>query len=181
MKRHNWASEIRMFLCKFGFESEWLEQCVPHRSSFIDNFKENLKEHYIERWQMQLNNSSELAIYSTFKLNFAFESYFGGCLSRQLCITFARFRSSCLPLEIENGRQSGISVQERVYKFCEAKNSSVLEDNNNNNNNNLLFIHTLLNLNRNSKVRAVSSLRTNNFCFADKLTTTLDKFFSKNM
>ena len=32
--------------------------------------------------------------------------------------------------------------------------------NNNNNNNNLLFIHTLLNLNRNSKVRAVASLRT---------------------
>ena len=30
----------------------------------------------------------------------------------------------------------------------------------NNNNNNLLFMHTLLNLNRNSKVRAVSSLRT---------------------
>ena len=29
-----------------------------------------------------------------------------------------------------------------------------------NNNNNLLFIHTLLNLNRNSKVQAVSSLRT---------------------
>ena len=33
-------------------------------------------------------------------------------------------------------------------------------NNNNNNNNNLLFIHTLLNLNRNSKVWAVSSLRT---------------------
>ena len=33
-------------------------------------------------------------------------------------------------------------------------------NNNNNNNNNLLFIHTLLNLNRNSKVQAVSSLQT---------------------
>ena len=36
----------------------------------------------------------------------------------------------------------------------------VHNNNNNNNNNNLLFIHTLLNLNRNSKVRAVSSSRT---------------------
>ena len=49
MERHNWASEIRMLLCKFGFESVWLEQFVPHRSSFIANFKEKLKEYYIER------------------------------------------------------------------------------------------------------------------------------------
>ena len=62
MERHNWASEIRMLLCKFGFESVWLEQCVPHKSSFIDNFREKLKEHYIERWQMQLKNSSKLAM-----------------------------------------------------------------------------------------------------------------------
>ena len=128
MERHNWASEIRMLLCKFGFESVWLEQCVPHRSSFIANFREKLKEYYIERWQMQLKNSSKLAIYSTFKLNFGLESYLGGCLSRQLCITFARFRSSCLPLEIDNGRKSGLLVEERICKFCEAKNLSIMED-----------------------------------------------------
>ena len=54
------TSEIRMLLCKFGFESVWLEQCIPHRSSFTDNLKEKLKEHYTERWQMQLKNSSKL-------------------------------------------------------------------------------------------------------------------------
>ena len=77
---------------------------------------------------MQLKNSSKLAIYSTFKLNFGLESYLGGCMSRQLCITFARFRSSCLPLEIDNGRKSGILVEERICKFCEAKNLSIMED-----------------------------------------------------
>ena len=116
-----WASEIRLLLCKFGFESVWLQQCVPHRNSFIANFREKLKEYYIERWQTQLKNSSKLAIYSTFKLNFGLESYLGGCMSRQLCITFARFRSSCLPLEIDNGRKSGLLVEERICKFCEAK------------------------------------------------------------
>ena len=38
--------------------------------------------------------------------------------------------------------------------------SANIYNNNNNNNNNLLFIHTLLNLNRILKVQAVSSLRT---------------------
>ena len=128
MERHNWASEIRLLLCKFGFESVWLQQCVPHRNSFIANFREKLKEYYIERWQTQLKNSSKLAIYSTFKLNFGLESYLGGCMSRQLCITFARFRSSCLPLEIDNGRKSGLLVEERICKFCEAKNLSIMED-----------------------------------------------------
>ena len=128
MGRKNWASEIRTLLCKFGFEGVWLQQCVPHRSSFIDNFREKLKEYYIENWQMQLKNSSKLAIYSTIKINFGLEPYLGGFLSRKMCASFARFRSSSLPLEIENGRHTGLLVEERVCKFCEAINQSVLED-----------------------------------------------------
>ena len=35
-----------------------------------------------------VKNSSELAIYSTFELNFGLESYLGGCLSRQLIMYY---------------------------------------------------------------------------------------------
>ena len=84
-----------------------LQQCVPHRNSFIANFREKLKEYYIERWQTQLKNSSKLAIYSTFKLNFGLESYLGGCMSRQLCITFAmqcEVRSVSVPCKARDSR-----------------------------------------------------------------------------
>ena len=46
-------------------------------------------------------------------------------MSRHLYITFARFRSSCLPLEIDNGRKSGLLVEEG-NKFGEAKNLSIM-------------------------------------------------------
>ena len=77
---------------------------------------------------MQLKNSSELAIYSTIKVNVGLESYLGGLLSRNLCSFFARFRSPSLPLEIENGRHTGLLVEERICKFCETINQGVLED-----------------------------------------------------
>ena len=46
------------------------------------------------------------------------------------------------------------------YQLCIIIIIIIIVANSNNNDNGLLFIHTLLNLNRNSKVQAVSSLRT---------------------
>ena len=72
-----------------------------------------------------------------------FQQFFGGARIQPVS------RPSCLTADI-------------LSKFFKDKIDVVRmeTDKANNSNNNLLFIHTLLNLNRNSKVRAVSSLRT---------------------
>ena len=67
VQRQTWATSIRQLLGKFGFHYIWNSQGVANEVSFLEVFEARVKEFYKNAWSENMQNSSKLAVYCTFK------------------------------------------------------------------------------------------------------------------
>lgn len=127
--RRTWASSIRELLGKFGFGHVWVQQGVGNVDIFLNVFKLRVTNYYISVWKNDLRNSSQLAVYSSFKNELVCQQYLNVITIRKYATALARIRCSNHPLAIETGRYSGNEISERVCEVCRLqKNLLVLED-----------------------------------------------------
>lgn len=98
-----------------------------YKTNFIVNkVKENLTIIFKKQWLNKINSingtrkkssGNKLRTYKKFKNNFAFENYLHiGSKSNRQIIT--KFRVSAHDLEIERGRYSGVTAENRICRLC---------------------------------------------------------------
>ena len=129
--RKNWVSQVREMLLKFDSIDFWNLQ-ENYDSSKHDNvvciFENRITDYFKKNWVVNLQNSSKLAIYASFKGSFSRENYIVNLKPRKLLMYLARFRTSNHNLEIEIGRHRDKLLSERLCKFCEKMGDIVIED-----------------------------------------------------
>ena len=105
--RKNWVTQIREMLLKFDSIDFWNLQ-ENYDSSKHDNvvciFENIITDYFKKNWFVNLQNSSKLAIYASFKGSFSREIYIVNLKPRKLLMYLARFRTSNHNLKIEIGR-----------------------------------------------------------------------------
>ncbi len=87
-------------------------------------FKRNLKDQFIQKWRMNLNNTEMCCLYTNFKVNFECEEYLSK-LPNKLRILFTKFRICNTKLPIEKGRYQNIP---RFHRFCNLCNEQIIGD-----------------------------------------------------
>ena len=126
--RKNWASSVRDMLYMYGFGYIWEQQNVDDVRSFISSFEDRLRDSYIQNWHSLKEETSKLYLYNLYKHEFEMEPYLSLNIPSRLRKYLARFRSSCVNLEIEIGRRQGIERGDRLCKFCGERNRFIVED-----------------------------------------------------
>ena len=106
--RVTWASNIKMLLCKSGFEYVWNAQGVQDENAFLCVFEDRVKQHFATLWRNEVLNSRKLSTYSMFKTEFLLEPYLDILKIKKHREIFCRLRCSNHSLVMETGRHTGI-------------------------------------------------------------------------
>ena len=93
-------------------------------NKFISEFTQRLDDCDLQSWDSEIKHSSKSAFYSLIKPNLKCEDYLKH-LEQPLRYTLASFRCSVHQLNIEQGRQTGIHVSQRLCNIC---NLGTIED-----------------------------------------------------
>ena len=67
--RHNWASNVRILLSRYGLGHVWLNQGVGDPVIFIKEFYQRICDCAIQEWNTQKSQYSKLTIITKLKLN----------------------------------------------------------------------------------------------------------------
>ena len=127
--RKTWATSVKMLLIKFGFKYVWESQGVTNDDTFLETFESRVKEHFKAEILRSIQNSSKLAVYSTFKDEFMYEPYLDILDIQKHLKSLIKFRCSDHNLEIEQGRYSQKDLSERICNYCKERfNWYVIED-----------------------------------------------------
>ena len=126
--KKTWATCVKEMLYKYGFGIVWIEQGVGDESLFISQFVQRLKDCHNQDWYREIHNSSKLSVYCTFKSCLEAEKYLECINVWKLRKALAKLRCSAHSLEIERGRHSGVLLEDRLCKYCEAQERVVIED-----------------------------------------------------
>ena len=87
-------------------------------SEDIKIITKTLEEEYLTFWKHELENSSKLSFYSTFKSDHKLEKYLEAIKDPYKRKCFSRFRISNHNLHIEVGRYQNIPRKERLCEIC---------------------------------------------------------------
>ena len=52
--RITWSSNIKILLCKFGFEYVWNAQGVHDKIAFLCDFIDRVKQHFVKLWRKKI-------------------------------------------------------------------------------------------------------------------------------
>ena len=91
---------------------------------FLDFIISNIKQSYISFWKHQVEHSSNLSFYSTFKKEYNLEKYLTIINDANQQRSFTRFRISNHMLMVESGRYQNIPREERI---CQIRTSNEVE------------------------------------------------------
>ena len=100
----NWVSHIRSLLYANGFGYLWEQQEVPREKVFLSLFKQRLIDQYFQCWFSDINLSSKLCSYSSFKFSYSHESYLDAVKVRKFRRAIASLRTSSRKLEVSGKR-----------------------------------------------------------------------------
>ena len=126
--KKTWATSVKTILMRYGYGIVWLQQGVGDSELFVQQFKNRLQDNLMQEWLGNINNSSKLAIYCTFKSQMEPEKYLTHLNVRKYRGALAKFRCSSHRLAIESGRYENILLEDRICLFCKELNKTVIED-----------------------------------------------------
>ena len=99
----NWASSVKHLLSKYGFMNVWLSQGVENSNSFLQHFKQNVRDVFIQEWHARLENSTRARFYVNIA-NFKYQTYLDTLTVKKFQQNLTRLRVSSHKLEVECGR-----------------------------------------------------------------------------
>jgi hypothetical protein len=111
----NWCSDVKILLESVNLENVYTN-CIK---CDMDIFSQKLNEIIQSKWSNEICNKPKLRTYIKYKETICVEPYivnFSNRLSRSLV---AQFRFGILPLQLETGRYSNISIEERLCTLCD--------------------------------------------------------------
>ena len=111
-----WVSQVKKLLESSGFGYIWRNQFVHNENKFLSEFKERIKDMYLQEWSSQVQLTSENRLYKMIKINFKFEPYLD-LNNRALRVALTKIRLSSHIFNIERGRW-GIVRQEVNERKC---------------------------------------------------------------
>ena len=117
-----WATEIKNIIDNLGFSHTWNNFDI--NVDYLPIFKQRLRDQFIQEWQIVINNSTKLESYCRYKTEFKLEPYLVNITNDYQRKLLCRFRLSSHNLEIEAGRYTGKSRNNRICKCC---NANVIE------------------------------------------------------
>ena len=119
--RTNWATKVRDLLFETGFGYIWNDQNVTDSKSFLQQFERRLIDMHIQQCYSDIRDSSRCRTYKEIKKSFGMELYLQDNISRQLRISFTKFRLSSHRLMVERGRwmRPKIEYTERKCTLCD--------------------------------------------------------------
>ena len=112
----SWAFKIKQQLDNLGFSDLWFNEHVNIAHYHL--IKQRVTDHYIQKWQSDVNSSSRLTYYSKFKTSFELESYLINIKNDTLRKQLSKFRLSSHNLAVETGRHNSIDINNRICLFC---------------------------------------------------------------
>lgn len=113
---NNWAYQIKLILDRSGFSNIWLLQ---HTSPYLINLiKTRILDNYYQSWYANINNTSKLETYCLIKHTFGFEEYLDFIKDKKIRISLTQFRVSSHDLNIEVGRYTNITRNQRICTNC---------------------------------------------------------------
>ena len=89
--RYTWASEVKSILLSFGFGYIWFSQTVGNSLMFMSEFKQRIKDCFMQNWERDIGINHKLQYYKDFKTGLFLENYI-------LCITDFKFRKALAKL-----------------------------------------------------------------------------------
>ena len=116
-----WASLLRHLFITLGFYDVWLNQGVGDIGTFLRMTKQRLTDHFIQGWQVRLNESSRANFYTTIS-SFNFQPYLDCINVLKYSQAFSKLRMSSHRLAIESGRwtrPNRIPIEQRICLICE--------------------------------------------------------------
>ena len=125
----NWASQIKLILCRAGFGHVWLYGCGDE-GAFIKILKQRLCDCFLQNWHSHLDSSERFVLYNSFKSCLEREKYVDLISYNVYRCALARFRMGVSPLNAHKYRFASTD-DARKCPFC----TDQLEDENH-----LLFI-----------------------------------------
>ena len=126
--RVNWVTNVKNLLYKYGFGFVFISQEVGNIELFVSEFKQRVSDCAAQDWHSELESSTKLETYVTFKSLLETEKYLNVIHVRKYSRALAKFRMSNHQLEIENGRRHYTVRNERYCKYCLLFNINVVED-----------------------------------------------------
>jgi hypothetical protein len=117
-------------LYSHGFGIVWLSQDVGCPVTFVNQFKQRIRDHYLNKWYESKGDSAKLKYYNVSKSLLEPDKYLSSVYRREHRIALIKFRISCHPLEIEVGRRNKTAREERFCKNVVRSpiNTFVVED-----------------------------------------------------
>ena len=116
--RTTWATGIKNILYQTGFGHVWINQGVGETELFLQIFKQWLTDTNQQKWINELQNTSKLDLYITFKSELSLEKYFIMNIPNYNKRLLTKLRCSSLKLEIEHGRHTGVERNLRLCRLC---------------------------------------------------------------
>ena len=110
----NWCSDVKTILTKVDLLAEFYNKT----SVDLKNVENKLLENHKIDWSNKLQTVSKLRTYREFKSEYTTEKYLLANMTKLEKSHFAQFRCGILPLRVETGRYSGLSVHERTCTIC---------------------------------------------------------------
>ena len=125
----NCVSHIRILLFKFGFGYAFIAQDIGNPLLFLKEFKQRLIDCNKQNWLSDVQESSKLRTYSTFKTLLEPEKYLHCIILWKYRKALCKFRCSNHDLNIEIGRRFKIPIADRICIFCiNVSNITIIED-----------------------------------------------------
>ena len=114
-----WVSQVKKLLESCGFGYIWRNQFVHNENQFLNEFKERIKDMYLQDWSSQVQLTSENRLYKNIKTNFKLEPYLN-LNNRALRVSLSKIRLSSHIFNIERGRWGPVrqEVNERKCTVC---------------------------------------------------------------
>lgn len=116
----NWALNVKNLLSRLGFYEVWINQGVGDEKFFLLEFKQRVKDIYIQNWHEQLEDSSRALLYKEIA-TFGYKTYLNIIVIQKYRRSLTILRTCSHRLEIEVGRwhkPHSIPLDERLCKFC---------------------------------------------------------------
>ena len=102
-----------------GLSNVWTFQNINFNTEWVIAYvKLRLRDHFLQEWNSNLENSPKALNYRLYKQIFEFENYFN-ILENKDIFTFCKFRTTNTKLPIETGRWNNIARENRKCQLCQ--------------------------------------------------------------
>ena len=96
----NWASSVKHLLSNYGFMNVWLSQGVENSNSFLQHFKQRVRDIFIQECHARLENSTRARFYGNID-NFKYQTYLDTLTIKTFQHNLTRLRVSSHKLEVD--------------------------------------------------------------------------------